>query len=223
MHHNHNHHNHHNHQIDSTSTTNNLLIPGLYSQQDKPSSSTLMDDLNSLSLTDGTPPSLDSLLSIAADNQAQQNAHHKHHRQQQQAASGGQRYNHHHNYYQQSGAANVHYRKVRPEPINERTLVGSVVGFIHDVVSGGDAANDGIKRPSQLAATNINTGSSAMANEVKEQIEWLHFENANLLDSFENTPLANSNILLLLGYKTGFSVWSIDVSFSLFFSLSFDL
>lgn len=123
----------------------------------------------------------------------------------------------------------IQYRRIRPEPINERTLVGSVVGFIQEVVSGetsqaGHPAGANKRHP--IASTNSSSSQSSshhMVAEIKEQIEWLHFENINLLDSFSSpatsansasssSSFANSNILLVLGYKTGFSVWTIDVS-----------
>lgn len=105
------------------------------------------------------------------------------------------------------------YRKVRPEPINERTLVSSVVGFLQDVV-GADTNKQ--TQSSHNAATHKQSSSQSqlnshhLANEIKEQIEWLHFENYNLLDSSKNSNL-KSHILLVIGYKTGFSIWTIDV------------
>ena len=36
--------------------------------------------------------------------------------------------------------------------------------------------------------------------------------NNNNSNSNTNTPFANSNILLVIGYKTGFSIWTIDMN-----------
>lgn len=198
----------------------NLLIPGLIGASS--SQNAIADELNSLSLNhdDVLPASssinLDSLLSIQADNV----------RSNLRGGGSNSNIGNYHRFNQQSTqlaplappSSNVHYRKVRPEPINERSLVGSVVGFIQDVVSGGsDSQSSGQGAVKRGVANNTSVGQGlgpmgGMANEVKEQIEWLHFENVNMLDSFENTHLANSNIILMLGYKTGFAVWSIDVS-----------
>ncbi|RMZ95876.1 breast carcinoma-amplified sequence, partial [Brachionus plicatilis] len=96
------------------------------------------------------------------------------------------------------------YRKVRPEPVNEKSLVGSVVNFIHDYV-GAD------KQGSPLSGSNQTSSQNELnvPNEVKEQIEWLHFEPYALARS--GSQFSNSNIILVLGYKTGYSVWSIDM------------
>lgn len=96
-----------------------------------------------------------------------------------------------------------------------------MVGFFHDVVGGGE--NHHVKHH-----THANNPSSMLANvsqsspvcEVKEQIEWLHFENYNVLDtaSYKEKlqrnfiPTTTNNMLIMLGYKTGFAVWTIDVS-----------
>jgi hypothetical protein len=93
---------------------------------------------------------------------------------------------------------------------------------------------------STLLATVANGAHVHSVSDIKEQIEWLHYEHINLLipnqtcspnllnnpqtnsaSSFTNyfnsnkkTPhlnLSNSNILLIIGYKTGFSIWTIDV------------
>ena len=113
--------------------------------------------------------------------------------------------------------------------------MSTAVGFFQELV-GGDVskAQTGLLHMSSKHNRHLNQAGSAMSNvssslltsEIKEQIEWLHFENFNLLDSssftnnnnnnnakakFLNSPFANSNILLVIGYKTGFSIWSIDV------------
>ncbi len=133
----------------------------------------------------------------------------------------------------------VNYRKVRPESINDRRIVSSVVGFLHDVVSGANnstnnsnASNSNstsnginINQPSEssykqpVVSSNSNSSLSNAAHEIKEQIEWLHFENPHLLrknnafmSNKSSSAFASSNLILVLGYKTGFAVWSIDLN-----------
>jgi hypothetical protein len=134
---------------------------------------------------------------------------------------------------------------------SEKTLVSSVVGYFHDVIGTGDhyskQHSHGNRQHQQQQQHNIvqsgqstllskmNTNSPSSVSEIKEQVEWLHFENINLLCNtsyttsswnlynnnsnkpntgvrYQNFNFANSNILLVLGYKTGFSIWIIDVS-----------
>lgn len=52
--------------------------------------------------------------------------------------------------------------------------------------------------------TSTNTSSSTTTNNDSK---------SSAKQKFLNSPFANSNILLVIGYKTGFSIWSIDVSF----------
>ncbi len=132
---------------------------------------------------------------------------------------------------------------------SEKTLVSSVVGYFHDVIGTGDIyskQNSHINRHQQKQHNIVQSGQSTLlskmstnspssASEIKEQVEWLQFENINLLHStsyttnswsfFDNNHVnntnpgvkyrdfsfSNSNILLVLGYKTGFSIWIIDV------------
>lgn len=96
-----------------------------------------------------------------------------------------------------------------------------MVGFFHDVVG-----SDNLKSQTGHSTSKPNTSNTSsnpnIPPEIKEQIEWLHFEYFYLLDSanggatnkskFANTPFASSNIILVVGYKTGFSVWTIDVN-----------
>jgi hypothetical protein len=95
-----------------------------------------------------------------------------------------------------------------------------VVGFFHDVVG-----TDNLKSQTGHSTSKPNTANTSsnpnIPPEIKEQIEWLHFEYFYLLDSangaankskFANTAFASSNIILVVGYKTGFSVWTIDVN-----------
>ena len=80
----------------------------------------------------------------------------------------------------------------------------------------------------------MQTNASSSPSEIKEEIKWLHYETINLLSTtsytdnswntfnnnqsssnnvkYQNFNFSNSNILLILGYKTGFSIWTIDVS-----------
>lgn len=121
------------------------------------------------------------------------------------------------------------YRRVRPEPVNEKSIVGSMVGFFHDVV--GTSENHHTKHSQRQQSTShthhhgniVQSGSSTLLSnvtavtstppsEIKEQIEWLHYEHLNMLDSSKSFhKTISNNILLVLGYKTGFSVWNIDV------------
>lgn len=126
------------------------------------------------------------------------------------------------------------YRKVRPEPVNERSLVGSVVGYLHERVVAsvvGEKASSEANRISNNGSLS-GPGSNGISpmHEIKEQIEWLHFENISQLDvsrganhnttqlgaSAKQSALFNdANVLLIIGYKTGFSVWIIDVCYNL--------
>lgn len=103
---------------------------------------------------------------------------------------------------QQNQHPQYHYRKIRPEPVNEKTLVESVVNFLHDKVP--QAYTYGNKRPQQT-------------QDIKEPIEWVHYEmiNFNNKINFNIKSIVISNILLIIGYKTGFSIWCIDVSVNL--------
>ena len=95
-------------------------------------------------------------------------------------------------------------RRVRPEPVNEKTLVGTVVNFFHDAVID--------KVP--LQATNYMNQRSTSTQEIKEPIEWIHYEQISFNNKIKYNvrSMVISNILLIMGYKTGFSVWCIDVS-----------
>ena len=98
-----------------------------------------------------------------------------------------------------------HYmRKVRPEPVNEKTLVGTVVNFIHDAV---------IDKVPQAATSYMNKRTSTI-QDIKEPIEWIHYEQINFNNKIKYNvrSMTISNILLIIGYKTGFSIWCIDVS-----------
>lgn len=130
-----------------------------------------------------------------------------------------------------------------------------MVGYFHDVIGTSDnfSKHSHTTNHPQQQHNIFQSGSSTLlsktpsnnrtpANEIKEQIEWLHYENINLLCStaytssswtmyqgnsvnpnlnntsksnvkFQNTNLSSSNFLLVLGYKTGFSIWTIDVIF----------
>jgi hypothetical protein len=96
-------------------------------------------------------------------------------------------------------------RKVRPEPVNEKTLVGTVVNFLHDAV---------IDKVPQ-ANSYINKRTSTGAQDIKEPIEWIHYEQINFNNKIKSNvrSMIISNILLIIGYKTGFSIWCIDVSY----------
>ena len=95
--------------------------------------------------------------------------------------------------------------------------MSSVVGFIQDVVGGGDHHHHHYAS----AGSSVNASSSSQMSggggcDLREHIEWLHFEPFHLLSQratslYANTPYDHSNIILVTGYKTGFSVWSIDV------------
>ena len=145
-----------------------------------------------------------------------------------------------HSYQQQ-----YQYKRVRPEPVNEKSIVGSVVGFLQDVVGSNENHHHNhnknshsqrqqpqhhgiVQSGSSTLLSNVTAVSSIQPSEIKEQIEWLHFEHMNLLESSASSQtsflnqsnkkdqsfnFSNNNILLVLGYKTGFSVWSIDVIF----------
>ncbi|CAF0706289.1 unnamed protein product [Brachionus calyciflorus] len=99
------------------------------------------------------------------------------------------------------------YRKIRPEPLSEKTLVGSVVNFIQDYV-GADKQTSSQTNKTQ---SNQNKIDLNVPNEVKEPIEWLHFEPYTLTQK-NNSSFQDSNIILILGYKTGYSIWSLDLN-----------
>lgn len=118
------------------------------------------------------------------------------------------------NFQYQQPAPAVVYRKVRPEPISDKTLVGSVVGFFQDVVGQGENSKHH-HQPNHHHSSSNPSSSSFQISEIKEQIEWLHFEPVNVLinsNTSNNALFANSNILLVIGYKTGFSIWTIDMN-----------
>jgi hypothetical protein len=101
-------------------------------------------------------------------------------------------------------------RRVRPEPVNEKTLVGTVVNFIHDAV---------IDKVPQ--ATNYINKRVSTKQDIMEPIEWIHYEQINFNNKIKYNvrSLIISNILLIIGYKTGFSIWCIDVSLMFFFHI----
>ncbi len=105
-----------------------------------------------------------------------------------------------------------------------------MVGYFHDVIGGSEnyakhTQQQTSKRQQQPSIvqsgsstllSNVCSSAQSPASEIKEQIEWLHYEHINLLNTshsaFSGTKcFSNSNLLLVLGYKTGFSVWIIDV------------
>jgi hypothetical protein len=127
-----------------------------------------------------------------------------------------------------------------------------MVGYFHDVIGNGENYNKHsqlttnqrhqhniVQSGSSTLLAKMPTNSPSSASEIKEQIEWLHYETINLLSTtnytnnswnmynnnqtcsganfkssakFQNCTFSASNILLVLGYKTGFSIWVIDVS-----------
>ena len=100
-------------------------------------------------------------------------------------------------------------RKVRPEPVNEKTLVGTVVNFLHDAVI------DKVPQANKRTSTSLQ--------DIKEPIEWIRYEHINFSNKIKCNvrSMVISNILLIIGYKTGFSIWCIDVSFDFRFRLKF--
>jgi hypothetical protein len=104
--------------------------------------------------------------------------------------------------------------------------VGSVVGFIQEVVAGGTGADhqsssiNSKRSGSSMSANQHHSGAPSM-NEIKESIEWLHFEHVGMLDRSSHGSHLYNNILLVLGYKTGFSIWSIDVDLASFYFIFF--
>lgn len=113
-----------------------------------------------------------------------------------------------HLYHHQHQVPPVSYAKVRPEPINERSIVDSVVGFFHDVV-GGEGAHSRSQHPSLLGhhhQSNKRVGGSGNSSallgqpaiaEIKEQIEWIHFENFVNLDAYLNQSACSSSLSLI--------------------------
>jgi len=110
-----------------------------------------------------------------------------------------------------------------------------MVGFFHDVVGTSEnhhhhhhtkhsshrqtTTHNIVQSGSSTLLSNVTAVTNTPPSEIKEQIEWLHYEHVNMLDSssskssfhFKSTIM--NNILLVLGYKTGFSVWNIDVNY----------
>ena len=128
--------------------------------------------------------------------------------------------------YSPNNTQHLVYRKVRPEPINEKSIVGSVVDFMYDVVGAGVDSKHNLTSAKRQQHNTIQSGSSSLLSnvsasstpleEIKEQAVWLHFEPICLLDASKNikannTPLLTANLVLMIGYKTGFSIWTIDV------------
>lgn len=112
----------------------------------------------------------------------------------------------------------LHLRRVRPEPVSEKSFVSSVREFIHDIVI--ERVPQSITQSAGLVTTSSAATSKRTASiisEIKEPIEWLRFEHVhtssvNRMKSNKHRTQLASNLLLVIGYKTGFSVWCIDVS-----------
>jgi hypothetical protein len=121
--------------------------------------------------------------------------------------------------YKQSSTTS--YIKTRPQPINEKSIVETMVGYFHDVVGTEQSHHSYHNQSNGPLSHHKNNSNNNISSpyEIKDQIEWLHFENYDILDSNgtckSNQLKANNltnNILILLGYKTGFSVWTIDLN-----------
>ena len=111
-----------------------------------------------------------------------------------------------------------HLRRVRAEPVSEKSFVSSVRDFIHDIVI--ERVPQSISQSAGLASSSSAAASKRAASlitEIKEPIEWIRFEHvhtsavSHVKSAKHRTQLA-SNLLIVIGYKTGFSIWCIDVS-----------
>lgn len=94
-----------------------------------------------------------------------------------------------------SHVSSIELRKVRPEAINEKSVLESVAGLLQEVVD---------KVPQAYAIT-----SRPSNPEQFESIEWMRF----LPNGHEWHPSIRSDTLvLLIAYKTGLSLWTIETN-----------
>ncbi|CAF0735133.1 unnamed protein product [Didymodactylos carnosus] len=93
-----------------------------------------------------------------------------------------------------SNVTGIELRKVRPEAVNDRSVLESVVDFLQDVVE---------KVPQAYTTSRVpNT-------EQLEPIEWLRF----MQNAQEWHPnLRYDTLVLIIGFKTGVQLWTIDTN-----------
>ncbi|CAF1145037.1 unnamed protein product [Adineta ricciae] len=92
-----------------------------------------------------------------------------------------------------SYVSSIELRKVRPEAVNEKSVVESVVDLLHEVVE---------KVPQAYAIS-----SRPINSEQLEPIEWVRF----LSNAHEwHSSIRNDTLVLLIAYKSGLTFWTIE-------------
>jgi len=94
-----------------------------------------------------------------------------------------------------SYVSSIELRKVRPEAVNEKSVLESVANLLHDVVE---------KVPQAY-----NTTSRLTNSEQFEPIEWLRF----LSNAHEwHSSIRFETLVLLIAYKSGLTLWTIETN-----------
>ncbi|CAF0778151.1 unnamed protein product [Rotaria sordida] len=92
-----------------------------------------------------------------------------------------------------SYVSSIELRKVRPEAVNEKSVLESVVDLFHDVVE---------KVPQAYSISSRSTN-----NDQFETIEWIRF----LSNAHEwHSSIRIDTLVLLIAYKSGLSLWAIE-------------
>ncbi|CAF2969333.1 unnamed protein product [Rotaria sp. Silwood2] len=92
-----------------------------------------------------------------------------------------------------SYVSSIELRKVRPEAVNEKSVIESVVDLFHDVVE---------KVPQAYSIS-----SRSANNDQFETIEWIRF----LSNAHEwHSSIRIDTLVLLIAYKSGLSLWTIE-------------
>ncbi|CAF1211364.1 unnamed protein product [Rotaria magnacalcarata] len=94
-----------------------------------------------------------------------------------------------------SYVSSIELRKVRPEAVNEKSVIESVVGLFHDVV----------EKVPQAYATSSRTNNSDQL----EPIEWVRF----LSNVHEWHPsIRIETLVLLIAYKSCLALWTVEIN-----------
>ncbi|CAF1336712.1 unnamed protein product [Adineta steineri] len=94
-----------------------------------------------------------------------------------------------------SYVSSIELRKVRPEVVNEKSVLESVVDLFHDVVE---------KVPQAYAISSRSTNTDQL-----EPIEWMRF----LSNAHEwHSSIRIDTLVLLIAYKSGLTLWTIETN-----------
>jgi hypothetical protein len=94
-----------------------------------------------------------------------------------------------------SYVSSIELRKVRPEAVNEKGVLESVVDLFHDVVE---------KVPQAYAISSRPTNTDPL-----ESIEWVRF----LSNAHEwHSSIRLDTLVLLIAYKSGLTLWTIEAN-----------